>query len=212
MLISQKDLYSLQVHNVRPLQLLKCTFSHHLNSHRQPSQHNDSKVAALARFFPPPPSMSHVLPGHEYPPPLKGPCCSSWSRIHQVIRFLSPSKVSGPDEIPNVILIKCCDALIDHLYFIFRDVFWIKTYHPRWLESITLMLCKISKKSYDIVKSYWPIGLIDTIPKVFLTLCSKHISFLAEKHNLLPKSRLCGRLGRNMTDTMLLITHNVKDS
>jgi hypothetical protein len=28
--------------------------------------------------------------------------------------------------------------LIDHLFFIFRAVFELKVYHPRWLESITL--------------------------------------------------------------------------
>ena len=36
---------------------------------------------------------------------------------------------------------------------------------------------KIRKTSYNIAKSYCPIGLINTIPKVFLTLCSKHILY-----------------------------------
>ena len=118
----------------------------------------------------------------------------------------------GPDKIPNIVLIKCCDALIDHLYFIFKAVFELNTYHPQWLESVTLVLRKIGKTSYDMAKSYQPIGLIDTIPKLFFMLCSKHISFLAEKHNLLPPTQLGGRPGRNTTDGMLLVTHKIKDT
>ena len=96
------------------------------------------------------------------------------------------------DKIPNIILIKCCEALIDHLYFIFKAVFELNTYHPRWLKSITLVLHKIGKTSYNVAKSYHLIGLIDTIPKLFSTLCSKHILYLAEKHNLLPPTQFGG--------------------
>ena len=109
-------------------------------------------------------------------------------------------------------LIKCCEALIDHLYFIFKAVCKFNMYHPRWLESIIIILHNISKTSYNVAKSYHSIGLINTIPKLFLTLCSKHISFLAEKHNLLLLSQFGGRPGRNMADVMLLVTHKIKEA
>ena len=53
---------------------------------------------------------------------------------------------------------------------------------------------------------------MDTIPKVFSTLCTKHISYLAEKHGLLPLTQFGGRPGRNTTDAMLLVTHKIKDT
>ena len=109
-------------------------------------------------------------------------------------------------------LIKCCEALIDHLYFIFKAVCKFNMYHPRWLESIIIILHNISKTSYNVAKSYHSIGLINTIPKLFLTLCSKHISFLTEKHNLLLLSQFGGRPGRNMADVMLLVTHKIKEA
>ena len=65
---------------------------------------------------------------------------------------------------------------------------------------------------WQLAKSYRPIGLIDTIPKVLSTLCSKHISYLAEKHNLLPSTQFGGRPGRNTTDAMLLMVHKIKDA
>ena len=143
---------------------------------------NKSKPIALAdSFFPPPPAFSHVPPVAAYPPPLKGIRSFSQARMCQVICSLCLYKALGPDKIPNIVLIKYCDALIDHLFFIFKAVFELDTYHPRWLESVTLMLHKIRKTSYDVAKSYCPIGLFDTIPKLFSTLCSKHISYLAEK-------------------------------
>lgn len=149
---------------------------------------------------------------HDYPVPLKGPRFFSRARIRQVIRALSPYKAPGPDKIPNVVLMKCVESLIDHLFFIFRAVFELTVYYPRWRESITLVLRKIGKTTYDVAKSYRPIGLIDMIPKVLSTLCPKHISYLAEKHGLLPPSQFGGRPGRNTTDAMLLMVHKIKDA
>jgi hypothetical protein len=113
--------------------------------------------------------------------------------LKQVICTLSPYKAPGPDKIPNVVLMKCINVLINHLFFIFRAVLELNVYHPSWLESITLVLRKISKTVYDIAKSYRPIGLTNTIPKVLSTLSSKHTSYLAEKHNLLPATQFGGR-------------------
>ena len=126
--------------------------------------------------------------------------------------MLSPYKALGTDRISNIVLMKCVDVLIDHLFFIVRAVFELTVYHPRWLKSITLVLRKIRKSSYDVAKSYHPIGLIDTIPKVLSTLCSKHISYLSEKHGLLPASQFGGRLGQNTSDAMILMVHKIKDA
>ena len=188
---------------------LKTTF----NNIPGTAEDNIAKAKALAdSFFPLPPTTSRVPLDATYPTPLKGIRGFSQAKIRQVVRSLSPYKVPGPDKIPNVVLIKCCNALINHLYFIFKAVFELNTYHPRWLKSVTLVLRKIGKMSYDVAKSYRPIGLIDTIPKLFSTLCSKHISFLAEKHSLLPPTQFGGRPGRNTTDAMLLVAHKVKEA
>ena len=184
-----------------------------INGLQDIAESNEDKVKALAEsFFPPPPLISHVPPDHNYPAPLRGPRFFSRSRIRQVISTLSPYKAPGPDKIPNVVLMKCVDALIDHLFFIFRAVLELKVYHPRWRESTTVVLRKIGKTSYDVAKSYRPIGLMNTITKVLSTLCSKHISYLAEKHNVLPPSQFGGRPGRNTTDAMLLVVHKIKDA
>jgi hypothetical protein len=105
---------------------------------------------------------------------------------------------------------KCVNALIDHIFFIYRAVFELKVYHPAWLESLTLVLHKIGKTDYDVAKSHRPIGLINTIPKGLSTQECKHVSYVMEKHNLLPAAQFGGRPGRNTTDAMLLVVDHIK--
>jgi hypothetical protein len=64
--------------------------------------------------------------------------------------------------------------------------------------------------NYDVAKSHRPIGLINTIPKGLSTLVCKHVSYLMEKHNLLPAAQFGGRPGRNTTDAMLLVVDHIK--
>jgi hypothetical protein len=111
-----------------------------------------------------------------------------------------------------VVLIKCIDTLIDHIFYIYRAVFKLKVYHPAWLESLTLVLRKIGKTNYDVAKAYRPIGLINTIPKGLSTLVCKHMLYLMEKHGLLPMAQFGGRLGRNITDAMLLVVNHIKNA
>jgi hypothetical protein len=125
---------------------------------------------------------------------------------------LSPYKAPGTDGIPNVVLTKCAEALINHIYYIYRAVFELKVYHYAWPESLTLVLRKIGKTNYDVAKSHRPIGLIDTIPKGLSTLVCRHVSYLMEKHNLLPAAQFGGRPGRNTTDAMLLVVDHIKSA
>jgi len=132
--------------------------------------------------------------------------------LRQVFSMLSPYKAPGQDQIPNVVLMKCIEALIDHLFFIYRAVFELRVYHPAWLKSLTVVLRKIGKTNYDVAKSYCPVGLIDTIPKGLSTLVCKHISHLMEKNNLFPAEQFGGRPGRNTTDAMLLVVDRIKNA
>jgi hypothetical protein len=154
---------------------------------------NTEKAAALAQsFFPPPPLTSSVPADTVYPPPLPGIKLFSRRRIKRAVRLLKPHKAPGPDGIPNVILTKCIDVLIDHLYYIFKAVLELDVYHERWLQSITLVLRKIGKTSYDVAKSYRPIGLLDTIGKLLSTLVAADLSYLAERHNMFPPMQFGG--------------------
>ena len=133
-------------------------------------------------------------------------------RIRQVAATLKPHKAPGMDGIPNVILIKSMDVLIEHLFFIYRAVFELNVYHNRWLTSTTLVLRKPGKLAYDIPNAYCPIGLLDTLGKLLSTLVAADLTFLAEKHELLPSNQFGGRPGCNTTDAIHMLTHTVKNA
>ena len=174
---------------------------------------NADKIKALSSsFFPPPPDGSSVPEDHNYPTPLPGIKFFSRKRIRETVRTLKPFKTPGPDGIPNIILIKSIDVLIDHLYYIYRAVFEHNTYHNLWLTSTTLVLRKPGKPAYDVAKAYRPIGLLDTIGKLLSTMVATDLSHLAEKHALLPVGQFGGRPGRNTTDALHLLTHSVKNA
>src|SRR4051794_34482494 len=127
-----------------------------------------------------------------------------------MIKKLKPHKAPGPDGIPNVILMRCADTIVDHLYYIFRAMFELDAYPECWLQSTTVVLWKPGKSAYDIAKSYCPIGLLNTMSKLFLMLVAADLSYLAEKHQMLPPMQFGGRPARNTTDAMQVITHQIK--
>jgi ribonuclease HI len=172
---------------------------------------NTDKIAALSNsFFPPPPAQASVPVNFVYPQPLPGIKFFTKERIKQTVRQLKPFKTPGPDGIPNIILSKSIDVLIDHLFYIYRAVFELDVYHDRWLTSSTLVLRKPGKPAYNVAKAYRPIGLLDTIGKLLSTMVAANLSHLAEKHSMLPPNQFGGRPGRNTTDALHLLTHKVK--
>ena len=74
------------------------------------------------------------------------------------------------------------------------------------------MLRKAGKAAYNVAKLYQPIGLLDTLGKLFSALVAADLSYLAEKHNLLPPNQFGGRPSRCTTDAMHLIAQKIKDA
>ena len=128
-----------------------------------------------------------------------------------MVRTLKPYKAPRPDGIPNIILMKCIDVIIDHLFYIYRASLEFAFYYDYWLTSLTLVLRKPGKPAYDVAKTYRPIGLLDTIGKLLSTLVATDLSFLVETHGMLPPGQFGGRPGRNTTDAMHMVTSKIKD-
>jgi hypothetical protein len=80
---------------------------------------NSKKAQALAKsFFPTKPSNAGIPADYNYP----DPCCRVDHLTKEQISYhlgkLKPYKASGPDGIPNIILSKCTDILVDRLHII----------------------------------------------------------------------------------------------
>ena len=102
--------------------------------------------------------------------------------------------------------------IVTHLYFIFRAIFELETYPPKWKESITVVLQKPGKPSYQEPKAYWPIALLNTLGKLFSLLIADDLSHFCETRGDFPDTQFRGRPGHCTSNSMLLLTHLIKDA
>jgi hypothetical protein len=119
-------------------------------------------------------------------------------------------KAPGPDSIPNIVLTKCADLLVDRLYYIYSAIYDKRLYYKPWKTFNTIVLCKPGKLSYEVPKAYRPIALINTLWKVLTAILAEQLMFFAEKYQLLPSHHFGGRPGHTTMDTMHLLTYNIK--
>ena len=63
-----------------------------------------------------------------------------------------------------------------------------------------------------MAKAYQPIGLLDTLEKLFSTLVTADISYLTEKHQLLLPMQFGGCPGHCTTNAMHIVTQKIKDT
>ena len=176
------------------------------------SNDNALKAKALADTFFPPPPPAPIIPDYVYPEPLKPKGTFTRDNIREAVKKLKPYKAPGLDGIQNVVLQECIETIVDNLYYIYRAVLKLNTYPSRWLILLTIVLRKAGKAAYDVAKSYRPIGLLDTLGKLLSTLIVMDLSYLTEKHQLLPATQFGGRLGRCTTDAMHLVIQKIKDA
>jgi Reverse transcriptase (RNA-dependent DNA polymerase) len=73
-----------------------------------------------------------------------------------------------------------------------------------------VVLRKPGKPHYNIPKAYRPIALLNTMWKVLTAIVANHVTFLAEKHQLLPTNHFSSRPGRTTTNMLHLLTHKIK--
>lgn len=84
-------------------------------------------------------------------------------------------------------------------------------HHPRqWREAKIVVLRKPGKSDYSIPGAYRPISLLNTLGKLLEAVMARRLSYLAEKHDLLPATQFGGRPGRT-TEQALLVLSNAID-
>ena len=173
---------------------------------------NEEKSIMLANtFFPPrPPDDTPIQ--FVYPKPTSDSDPISKEQIKRQLAKLKPYKAPGPDGIPNIVLTKCANTIVDRLYYIYKAILEQRVYYEPWRESTTVVLRKPGKPRYDIPKAYRPIALLNTMSKVLTALMAELMTFYTETHQLLPAHHFGGRPGRTTTDAIHLLLHKIKDA
>ena len=183
------------------------------DSHGVPKRttNNAEKSEALAKVFFPLPPTNPTIPHTCYPQPANIFRYFTRVQIKKATGRLSAFKAPGPDGIPNVVLKRSIDTISDHLYYIFRAIFELDVYPDEWRESITVVLRKPGKPSYEEPKAYRPIALLNTMGKLLSSLVADDLSHYSETRGVFPNNQFGGRPQRSTSDSMLLLTHMIRE-
>ena len=174
---------------------------------------NPDKVKALAKtFFPAKPDDPGIPTDYDYPPDCCKPDQITKEQITFQIRKLKPYKAPGPDGIPNIVLMKCANLLMDNLYYIYKVMAERNLQYAPWKSFTTEVLRKPGKPRYDVPKAYRPIALLNTMWKVLAGIIADQISFYSKKYHLLSDNHFGERPGRTTTDAVHLVTHKIKSA
>jgi len=172
---------------------------------------NQDKGCVLVKgFFPAKPPIDNTLDEFSYPPECEGEGVITTEQIHAQLKRLKPYKALGPDSITNIVLTKSADLIIERLAHIYQAMLRGSLMYKPWKEFVTVVLRKPGKPRYDMPKAYRPIALLNTMWKVITAIIANHITYVTEKHQLLPANHFGGRPGRTTADAMHLLTNKVK--
>jgi len=163
-------------------------------------------------FFPPKPAESMVKTSTKYPKQCQGGVKITADQIQKQLQKLKPYKAPGPDGILDVVLTKCADLLTNRLLNIYDTMFERKLMYKLWKTFTTVVLRKPGKPRYDAPKAYRPIALLNTLWKVLTAIVVGQLTFIMEKHQLLPANHFGGRPGCMTTNTMHLLANTIKAS
>ncbi len=132
---------------------------------------NSEKSQALANsFFLAKPLNVGVPTDYNYPAPCCGADWLTKDQITHQLCKLKPYKAPGLDSIPNVVLSKCTNILVDRLYYIYKVMLEQNLHYELWKTFVTVVLCKPGKPRYDILKAYQPIALLNTMWKALTAI------------------------------------------
>ena len=118
------------------------------------------------------------------------------------MKKLNPNKAFGSDDITNRFLKTCGNGLISVLTSFFQICVNRKYHFKTYWKNNTMILRKSDKNNYDVVKTWRSIALLNTMNKIFESIISKKLSYLAEHHGWLPVAQMEIWLNKS-TETVL---------
>jgi Reverse transcriptase (RNA-dependent DNA polymerase) len=107
---------------------------------------------------------------------------------------------------------RSADLLTNRLLVIYKAMVERNFHYTPWKTFTTVVLRKPGKPRYDVPKAYRPIALLNTMWKVLAAILADQLSYLTEKHQLIPANHFGGRPGRTTTDAVQLVTHQIKNA
>ncbi|MDN6151981.1 MAG: hypothetical protein L0I91_11275, partial [Yaniella sp.] len=192
---------------MKPRETWGCTPALKVGS-QELTQNKDKARAFLEAFFPAMNTSDPSLPASPQPELPWHPITTL--EIERSLKTAKGTTAPGEDNLPMRVWKKLWVYLKPFITSIFRACIDLG-HHPKpWRSAKIIVLRKPGKPDYAMPGAYRPISLLNTLGKLLEAVMARRLSYLAEKHGLLPSSQFGGRPGRT-TEQALLVLSNAID-
>ncbi|CEJ62645.1 Putative Reverse transcriptase [Penicillium brasilianum] len=194
--------------NRRPSPYSKRWFTPNLKAQQTEVNSIHKAQAFLDTFFP-------KMNDPDEDPPVQAPPELPWPpitelEIQRALKATKGSTAPGEDGLPALVWKHLWQALKQLITRIFTVSVKLGHHPRRWRVAKMVVLRKPGKPDYSTPGAYRPISLLNTLGKLLETVIARRLSYLAEKHGLLPNTQFGGRPGRT-TEQALLVLANAID-
>lgn len=124
----------------------------------------------------------------------------------------SPKKAPGLDDTSFLIWQKIWDSVKDRVIQMYRASIRLGHLPDSWRVARIITLRKPGKPDYTVPKTFRPISLLPTINKVLEAAVANRLSFLAEKHSLLPINHFGARKGRSCEQAIDILVERIYEA
>jgi len=142
------------------------------------------------------------------PTPVPWPALTR-TELQDAVRRMKPHKAPGPDGLPTVAWQKTWPVVEDYVYNLFAASLRTAYIPTQWRTARIIPLRKEGKGDYTQPAAYRPISLLSTLGKILEAVVAERLSYLDDKHGLLPKAHHGARKQRSTTDALLVLAEKV---
>lgn len=126
------------------------------------------------------------------------------------VKALPPDKAPGFDGVKGALIKRIWDKALRGPYIRCCQASWRLGHYPSiFKRTISAILRKPGRETYQEAKSYRPIALLPTLARPFDRVLSDLLSSHLEHTNHLPRTSFGGRSGRSTTDAMTVLTEDI---
>lgn len=168
----------------------------------------DKAEVLLSAFFPPTPATpEQTLGRRRQSEPLPFPMLTR-EEVKCAIMKMKPWKVPGQDDLPAVVWQNTWPVTGNLIVAIFRASIRLG-YAPKVWRSAKIVVLRKPGKDPSLPKAYRPISLLSTLGKALESIVATRISYLVEKHHLLPENHFGARAGRSCEQALNILVEKI---
>lgn len=172
---------------------------------------NEEKAQLLmSQFFPPQPLPNPTNHRHRNTKeaqlkdnPLQ------YQEVRKAIFDSAPDKAAGVDDLPFRVWQEIWPTVDQHVFLIYEASIQLGHVPQDWKTANIIPLRKAGKDNYTLPESYRPISLLSTLSKGLEAVIAKRLSYLAEKHHLLPRNQFGARPRRSCEQALNILVEKI---